>query len=87
MVKLSKAQQRVMDLFKEHPDGKLFYMGYMGRFRPNAYWFFSPGHKNFRPVTINKLLEYGLLTRVKENPLDDGYAILNPDVFEKEKSQ
>ena len=75
-MKLSKAQQKVVDLMKANPEAKLLYMAYMGSYRPNPYWFINTTMAHFRCSTIDKLLDLGVLKLVKSSTWDKGYAVL-----------
>ena len=55
-MKLSKTQQECLDHLK-HNKTFLYYMEYMGRFRPNAYYFADKTMKRFRENTVRKLIE------------------------------
>jgi len=73
-MKLSKTQQEVLDILKE-PGNYLHFMEYMGRFNPNAYYFYHNNiGKRIRFNTVQVLLEKGLVIR-KELDRFGGHTI------------
>lgn len=65
-MKLSNTQQDLLNDFKDK-SYFLYYMPYMGRFRPNHYYFMNNTMKHYRSVTIEKLIKLGLLERFDDN--------------------
>jgi hypothetical protein len=65
-MKLSKAQQELLDAFKNKNDF-LHHMPYMGRFRPHPYYFMSGTMKHYKPVVVKKLLDLKLLEIFNDN--------------------
>lgn len=59
-MKLSNVQLSVLNEIKK-PGVKLYYMGYMGRFNPSAYWFISKSMKRVRCSTVKALANAGYI--------------------------
>lgn len=73
-MKLSKTQQEVLNILKE-PGNYLHFMGYMGKFNPNAYYFSHNNiGKRIRVDTVHVLLKQGLVVR-KELDRFGGHTI------------
>ena len=73
-MKLTKLQQEILDEMKK-PGARAFYMPYMGRFRPEPYWFISTSHKKCTKQ-IERLIALGLVKIIREDWRDKEAIII-----------
>jgi len=71
-MKLPKTEQELYDAMKA--GAVVYYMPYMGRFRPNAYYFRSDNHKRCTAV-VKKLLSKDLVERYEQAPFSGDHKI------------
>ena len=58
-------------------DNRAFYMRYMGRFNPTAYYFLAEGEPRRCTKQIRSLLAKGLVEKVEESSLGDHKVVIN----------
>jgi hypothetical protein len=83
-MKLSNKQIECYNHLKKHKTF-LHYMGYLGRFRPNAYYFSNNALKRFRELTVNKLIELKYLEVFDDKGFGDYKVRVNEKISRPDK--